>query len=164
MNLDNDTVEIRPMVLEDLKDVYVIDRQIRAAGEAITYADVATADIFAIDRDADQHKRPLSYIVGLLDLGFVAVINECISGYILGQIEHVGEKNEIASILIMGVHSDYKRQGIASKLVEAICDKFHSQGITKIFLTIDQRDSELIDFAEHLGFAADHRIDYTKTL
>ena len=157
-------VEIRPMALEALKDMFAIDKEIRAVGKTIiTYANVATEDIFAIDREANYQKRPVSYITGLLDFGFVAEIDGCIGGFILSKIEHIGENaTEVGTILILGVRPRYQRRGIASKLVTALCEKYNSKGIKIIRATIDQRDKDMISFAEHMGFLAGHRVDYYK--
>jgi len=165
MGHTEDKIEIRPLVLEDLKVMFLIDREIRATGKAITYANVTTGDIFTIDREVNHQKRPVSYIAGLLDFGFVAEIDGHISGFILGQVAHIGENAiEIGLILILGVHPDYQRRGIATKLVNALCEKYRSKGIKTIRTTIDQQDKDLLGFAEHMGFRAGHRVDYSKTL
>ncbi len=157
------SIEIRPMVLEDLKAIFLIDKEIRAIGKAITYANVATEDIFTIDREVNHQKRPVSYIVGLLDFGFVAEINSHICGFILGQAAHE-DTIEAGLILILGVHPDYHRKGIATGLVNALCEKYRSKGIKTIRATIDQQDKDLLGFVEHMGFIAGHRVDYSKTL
>ncbi len=156
-------IKIRPLVLEDLKAIFLIDRRIRAVGKAITYANVATEDIFTIGREVNHQKRPVSYIVGLLDFGFVAEIDSHICGFILGQVAHE-DATEVGLILMLGVHPDYQRKGIATNLVNTLCEKYRSKGIKTIRVTIDRQDKDLLDFVEHMDFIAGHRVDYSKTL
>lgn len=159
------TIEIRPMILEDLKAILLLDKEIRTTGKAITYANLTTEDIFTIDQEVNHHKRPVSYIVGLLDLGFVAAIDNHICGFILGRVVHIGEDaNEVGLILMLGVHPDYQRKGIATNLVNALCEKYRSKGIKTIYTTMDQRDKDLLGFIEHIGFRVSHRVDYSKAL
>ena len=164
--------EIRSMTLEDLDAVLSIDRKIRERGKAITYANLTTERIFTIDRVASHKTRPVSYvdlitgdISGLLDLGLVAQVEGHVRGFILGQVTHVGEgATEVGQILILGVHPDYGRKGIAGELVKAICEKYRSKGIRTVHIGIDQRDKDLEAFFEHMGFSVGHFIDYAKNI
>jgi len=156
-------IKIRSMVLEDLKSMFLIDKEIEATGKAITYADLTTEDIFTISQEANRHKMPLSYIVELLDFGFVVEINGQIRGFILGQVAHEND-TEVGLLLMLGVHPDYQRRGFATKLVNALCEKYRSKDIKTIRATIDQQDKDLLGFIEHVGFTAGYRVDYSKTL
>ena len=163
MSYTEGKIKIRPLALEDLKAIFLIDKEIKAIGKAITYANVATEDIFTIGREANHQERPVSYIVGLLDLGFVAEIDSHICGFILGQVAHE-DATEVGLILMLGVHPVIQRKGIATSLVNALCEKYRSKGIKTIRATIDQQDKDLLGFVEHMGFIAGHRVDYSKTL
>ncbi len=163
MSCIEDKIKIRPLVLEDLKAIFLIDKEIRAVGKAITYANVATEDIFTIGQEVNHQERPVSYIVGLLDFGFVAEIDSHICGFILGQIAHENA-TEVGLILMLGVHPDYQRKGIATNLVNTLCEKYCSKGIKTIRVTIDRQDKDLLGFVEHMDFIAGHRVDYSKTL
>lgn len=156
-------MEIRPIALEDLKAMFLIDKEIRATGKTVTYADLTTEDIFTISQEANRHKMPLSYIAQLLDFGFVAEIGGQICGFILGQVAHEND-TEVGLLLMLGIHPDYQRKGIATKLVNALCNKYHSKGIKTVRATIDQQDKDLLGFIEHMGFVAGHRVDYSKIL
>ena len=168
----NFTLKVRPMTLEDLGAIFSIDRKIRERGKAITYANLTTERIFTIDRKASRLTRPVSYvdlITGdvseLLDFGLAAEIEGHVRGFILGRVTHMGEAaTEVGQILILGVHPDDWRKGIASELVGAILEKIRSKGIRTIHIGIDQRDKELIAFFEHMGFNVGHLIDYSKRL
>lgn len=163
-------VKIRPLVLEDLDVILTIDHKIRSIEKAITYEYLTTEHIFTIDRKVSRMKQPTNYvdmitgnIADLLDLGIVAEIESHVRGFILGKVSATGTK-PAGEILILGVHPDFWRKGIASKLVNAIFERYRSKGIKMVKMEVDRRDKPLLDFCEHMGFNAGHRIDYSKTL
>ena len=163
---------IRPMSLEDLDAIFAIDHHIRRAGKAITYANLTTEHIFTIDRHVGRLAKPVSYVdlirgdvSELLELGVVAEIEGHVRGFIFGRIAHIGEAaTEIGVIPILGVHPDYQRSGIATKLVNAIGDKFRSKGIKRVRIDVDQRDKDLVGFVESMGFDVGHLINYSRRL
>ncbi len=163
---END-VTVRQLTLEDLDAIFSVDRKIRAIGQAITYANLTTERIFTIDRHVGRLARPISYvdlIAGdvseLLALGTVAEIEGHVRGFILGGVEHVGKSaTEVGRILILGIHPDYQRRGVAARLVEALCQGCRSRGITRLRIEVDQSDKELLGFVERMGFDVGHRID-----
>jgi len=165
-------IAIRLMSFGDLDAMFSIDRKIRASGKAVTYAKLTAEHIFTIDRKVSHQRRPTSYadlitgeVSGVLDFGFVAEIEGHVRGFILGKVTRLGEAaTEEGLVLIMGVHPDYQRRGIATKLVNALLDKFRARGIKKIRTGIDQRDKDLLGFAEHMGFNVGHLVVYPKTL
>jgi len=158
------------MVLGDLDALFFIDHKIRGLGKAVTYANLTTEHIFAIDRKVSRLKRPISYVdlitgdvTGLLELGLVAEVEGHVRGFILGRVAEVGEHaTPVGLILILGVHPEYQRNGIATQLVNALYDRYRSKGIKTVRIGIDQRDKELLSFFEHMGFNAGHLIDYAK--
>jgi GNAT superfamily N-acetyltransferase len=164
--------KIRSMTLDDLDAILLIDRKIRELGKAITYANLTTERIFTIDRKASSRKRPISNVdlitgdvSGLLEWGMAAEVEGHVRGFILGQVGHVGETaTEVGLILILGVHPNDWRKGIAHGLVNGLCEKFRSRGIKTLNIWIDQRDKDLLGFFERLGFSVGHLIDYSKTL
>ena len=165
-------IVIRPMNLSDLDAILSIDRKIRATGEAVTYAKLTTEHIFAIDRKSKRQARPTGYadlitedVRGLLELSSVAEVDGHVRGFILGDIAHIGEAaTETGTILIVGVHPEYQRRSIATKLVNALAEKYRSKGINKIRLGINTRDKGLVTFAEHMGFSPGHLVVYSKAL
>ena len=164
--------EIRSMTLEDRDAIFLIDRKIRGMGKAITYVNLTTERIFTIDRKVSRLRQPTSYVdlitgdvAGLLELGFVAEVEGHVRGFILGRVADVAERAiQVGVILILGVHPDYQRGGIATQLVNAMCDRYRSKGIKTVRIGIDQRDKELLAFFEHMGFSVGHLIDYSRTL
>ena len=165
-------VKMRSMTLEDFGVIFAIDQQIRAMGKAITYASITTEDIFAIDKDVRRLAQPTSYVdfvtrdmLARVELGLVAEVRGRVRGFILGRAMPVSEAApEVGVIQVLGVHPNYWRRGIATKLVTAICDKFGDKGIKTVRMRIDWRDKDLMGFFEHMGFKAGHLIDYTKSL
>lgn len=172
MASSNYHLKIRSMTLDDLDAILLIDRKIRELGKAITYANLTTERIFTIDRKASSRKRPISNVdlitgdvSGLLEWGMAAEVEGHVRGFILGQVGHVGETaTEVGLILILGVHPNDWRKGIAHGLVNGLCEKFRSRGIKTVNIGIDQRDKDLLGFFERLGFSVGYLIDYSKTL
>jgi ribosomal protein S18 acetylase RimI-like enzyme len=165
-------VDVRPMTLEDPDAIFFIDHEIRRKGQAITYANLTTERVFAIDRHVGRLAKPVSYIdlikgdvSDILALSFVAKVEGHVRGFILGRIAHAGETaTEIGTIAIVGVHPDYQQRGIAAQLVNILCKKYLSRGIKTVRIDVDRRDKELLNFVERMGFGVGHLIDYHKVL
>jgi len=165
-------IEVHSMRLVDLDAIFAIDRRIRSVGSAVTYETITTERIFKIDKHVGRLARPIGYadlikgdVSELLKYGMVAEVENHVRGFILGRVAHIGEEaSKIGVIVILGVHPDYQRRGIASQMVDAICDKFLYNGINKIRIAVDSRDKMLSSFIEHIGFNVGHLIEYTKAL
>ena len=141
-------VVIRPMEPEDIDAVLTIDRKISGVRRAITYADLITGDLG-----------------GVIDISFVAEINGQVAGFILARLAYVGEPvTEVGLVQILGVNPDYQRQGIATKLVNAMLERCKSKGIKAVRVTVNERDSQLRGFFQRMGFRRGQLIDYSKTL
>jgi ribosomal protein S18 acetylase RimI-like enzyme len=133
---------------EDIDSVLAIDRKITGVRRAVTYTDLITGDLG-----------------GVLALSVVAEVNGQVAGFILARRAYVGEPvTEAGLIQILGVDPDYWRQGIATKLVNALLDTCRSKKLSAVRIIIDERDSQLQGLFEHLGFRRGELIDYTKTL
>jgi len=141
-------VRIRPMEPEDIDAVLAIDKKISGVRRAVTYTDLITGDLG-----------------GVLDLSFVAEADGHIAGFILARRAYVGEPvAEVGLVQILGVDPDYGRQGIATKLVEALLESGQSENLKAVRIMIKERDSQLQAFFAHMGFKRGQLIDYTKTL
>jgi ribosomal protein S18 acetylase RimI-like enzyme len=141
-------IRIRPMEHEDIDAVLAIDRKITGVRRAVTYTDLITGDLG-----------------GVLALSLVAEVNGQVAGFILARRAYVGEPvTEVGLVQILGVDPEYWRQGIATKLVNALLDTCRSKGLNAVWIMINQRDSQLQGLFEHLGFRRGELIDYTKTL
>ena len=133
---------------EDIDAVLAIDRKITGVRRAVTYTDLITGDLG-----------------GVLALSFVAEVNGQVAGFILARRAYLGDPvTEVGLVQILGVDPEYWRQGIATKLVNALLDTCRSKGLNAVWIMINQRDSQLQGFFEHLGFRRGELIDYTKTL
>ena len=166
------TIEIRPMILEDLKAILLLDKEIRTTGKAITYANLTTEYILSAGRKVSYQESPTSYVssitgnvAALLDFSFVAEVDCQVCGFILGQVARLREAaTELGIIQMIGVHPDYQRKGIGAKLVNALADKCRSKGIKIMRIGIDHRDKSLLNLVEHMDFGVGRLIVYSKVL
>jgi GNAT superfamily N-acetyltransferase len=166
---EQDKIEVRPVTLEDIDAILSIDKEIRAAGNVITYRNLTTEYILSAGRGTPPQQSPASYarsLTGdtapLLNLSFVAEVNGQVRGFILGQVAHMRESaTEIGIIQMIGVHPDYQGRGIGSRLIRALADKCRAQGIKVMRIGIDYRDKSLRGLVEHAGFGVDRLIVYS---
>jgi ribosomal protein S18 acetylase RimI-like enzyme len=169
---EQDKIEVRPIKLEDIDPILSIDREIRAAGNVITYRNLTAEYILSAGRGISHQESPASYIrsftgdaAPLLNLSFVAEVNGQVRGFVLGQVARVRESaTEIGIIQMIGVHPDYQRRGIGSRLVRALSDKYQSQGIKVMRIAVDYRDKSLLGLVEHAGFGVDRLVIYSMVL
>jgi len=166
---EQDKIEVRPIKLEDIDPILSIDKEIRAAGNVITYRNLTAEYILSAGRGIPPQESPASYIrsftgdaAPLLNLSFVAEVNGQVRGFILGQVARGRESaTEIGIIQMIGVHPDYQRRGIGSRLVRALSDKYRSQGIKVMRIGVDYRDKSLLGLVEHAGFGVDRLVIYS---
>lgn len=141
-------LRIRPMEHEDISPVLAIDQSISGIKRAITYTDLITGDLD-----------------GVLNLSVVAELNGEVVGFILARHALVGEPfHEVGFIHIMGVDPDHWRQGIATKMVNALLERCRTKGLKTVQLMINEQDNQLQGFFSHLGFRRGNLIDFNKTL
>jgi GNAT superfamily N-acetyltransferase len=165
-------IRVRPMVVGDINAVLAVDRAVRAAGKAITYANLTTEYILSMDRGVAHEESPTSYadsitgnVVALLDFSFVAEVGGQVRGFILGQIAHLREAaTEFGVIQMIGVHPDYQRRRIGISLLNALADKYRSRGIKTMRVGVDYRDKDLRSLIEHMGFGVGRLVVYSKIL
>jgi len=132
---------------EDIDSVLAIDRKITGVRRAVTYTELITGDLG-----------------GVLGLSFVAEVDGEVRGFVLARRAYVGEPTEVGLIQILGVDPDYQRQGIATKMVNALLDTCRSKKLNAVRIMVNERDSQLQGLFQHLGFRRGKLIDYTKTL
>jgi ribosomal protein S18 acetylase RimI-like enzyme len=141
-------IRIRPMEHEDIDSVLAIDRRITGVRRAVTYTELITGDLG-----------------GVLALSFVAEVDGVVQGFLLARrIYIVAPPSEVGLIQILGVDPDYQRQGIATKMVNALLDTCREKKLSAVRIMINERDSQLVGLFEHLGFRRGELIDYTKSL
>jgi len=141
-------LKVRPMEPEDISGILEVDRKISGVARALTYRDLV--------REA---------LGGQIDMSFVAEIDNQFVGFVMAYLTYVREQvSEACVIQIFGVDPKFQKQGIASKLIQALLDKCRSQKIKLVRVMIDERDSELQGFFKRLGFDRGRYIDYSKTV
>lgn len=141
-------IKIRPMEPEDINGILEVDRKISGMQRAITYRDLV--------REA---------LGGEVDMSFVAEVDNQFVGFVLAYLTYVREQiTEACVIQIFGIDPKYQRQGIASKLIQALIDKCRSKKIKLVRVMLEERDSELQSLFKRLGFDRGHYIDYSKIL
>lgn len=141
-------VNIRPMEPEDINGILEVDRKISGVQRALTYRDLV--------REA---------LGGQIDMSFVAEVDNQFVGFALAYLTYVREQiSEACVIQIFGVDPKYQRQGIATKLIQALAEKCRSKKIKLIRAMIDERDSELQNFFKLQGFDRGRYIEYSKSI
>jgi ribosomal protein S18 acetylase RimI-like enzyme len=163
------SIQVRPMILSDLDDIFTIDENIkaRAFGESITFEDISTKQIFGMDEsESIQGDKPsVTEAAELISFGFVAEVDGRVCGFILGRKSYIGsDATEFGEIVFLGVLPDYWRKGIAARLLDSLCNKFRGRDISTISIAVATRDIVLRAFFEHMGFSRGPLLSYTKTL
>jgi ribosomal protein S18 acetylase RimI-like enzyme len=133
---------------EDIDSVLAIDRKITGKRRAVTYTELITGDLG-----------------GVLALSFVTEVDGVVQGFLLARrVYTVSPPGEVGLIQILGVDPDYQRQGIATKMVNALLDTCRAKKLNAVRIMINENDSQLVGLFEHMGFRRGELIDYTKTL
>jgi ribosomal protein S18 acetylase RimI-like enzyme len=95
-------------------------------------------------------------------MSFVAEVDNQFVGFALAYLTYVREQiSEACVIQIFGVDPKYQRQGIATKLIQALIEKCRSKKIKLVRVMIDERDNELQNFFKRQGFDRGRYIDYS---
>ena len=82
--------------------------------------------------------------------GFLAHTSEHrLMGLLLGQITS-GE----AEIYTLATHPDYRRQGVASQLIEKLIVECLAQSVERIHLEVNETNFSAIEFYKEAGFTA----------
>jgi GNAT superfamily N-acetyltransferase len=137
-------VKIRPLSLDNIKDIVRIEKRIEEKlgiinEERMEYLKEATR--YNIERSDP-----------MMSLG--AELDENIVGFIIGEIRiwefGIGEKT--GWIRILGVDPDFQRRGIGRKLGEALLEHFERRGIKRVRTMAEWYTGDLISFFKSLGF------------
>jgi ribosomal protein S18 acetylase RimI-like enzyme len=149
-------VKIRPLSLDNIKDIVRIEKRIEGKlgiinEERIEYLKEATR--YNIERSDP-----------MMSLG--AELDENIVGFIIGEIRiwefGIGEKT--GWIRILGVDPDFQRRGIGRKLGEALLEHFERRGIKRVRTMAEWYTGDLISFFRSLGFNMLNMIPLEKEL
>jgi GNAT superfamily N-acetyltransferase len=149
-------VKIRPLSLENIKDIERIEKRIEGKlgvinEERMEYLKEATR--YNIERSDP-----------MMSLG--AELDGNIVGFIIGEIRiwefGIGEKT--GWIRILGVDPDFQRRGIGRKLGEALLEHFERRGIKRVRTMAEWYTGDLISFFRTLGFNMLNMIPLEKEL
>lgn len=149
-------VKIRPLSLDNIKDIVRIEKRIEGKlgiinEERMRYLKEATR--YNIERSDP-----------MMSLG--AELDENIVGFIIGEIRiwefGIGEKT--GWIRILGVDPDFQRRGIGRKLGEALLEHFERRGIKRVRTMAEWYTGDLISFFKSLGFNMLNMIPLEKEL
>ena len=136
-------IKIREMTDEDIDAVLAMDRKIVGDERAITYRD------------------PLSFYLGAeLGLSFAAEAEGKVIGFALGRLRDP----DTGWIQTVAVDPEYRRQGIATKLVEALIDRCRSKGARTVHTVVSWRDWGMLSFLRSLGFTRGEMVDLQRSL
>ena len=141
-------VSIKLMTDEDIDGVLAIDRKLRGAKRAISFAD-------PID----------DYVGGEVGVSCVARAESRVVGVILGRLVTMpNEGIKVAWIQILGIDPDLQGQGIGTKLVKAFETQASKKGAERIHLLTMPSDKTLKPFFESVGYSAGKFIQLQKKL
>ena len=149
-------VKIRPLSLDNIKDIVRIEKRIEGKlgiinEERMEYLKEATR--YNIERSDP-----------MMSLG--AELDENIVGFIIGEIRiwefGIGEKT--GWIRILGVDPDFQRRGIGRKLGEALLEHFERRGIKRVRTMAEWYTGDLISYFKSLGFNMLNMIPLEKEL
>ena len=141
-------LEIRPMESMDIGTVFDIDKSLTGEERAINLTNLVSEDLG-----------------GVLDLSFVAEVNNRVIGFILARHTSFGEPVVEAGLIQgLGVHPLHQGHDVGSKLFAALTKKAQSKGINTLRVMLNERDSRMKGFFEHLGFNRAQLTVYDKLL
>jgi len=152
-------VKIRPMERGDIDAMLAVYNKIReekmpgVKRSRLSYRGAMTFDEVALTDPG-----------GPLDLSLVAEVDGNVVGFIWGRLALVGIPiDEVGIIHMLIVDPDYQKQGIATKLVNAMVKRCHDRKVNTVRAVIDERHWELQNYFQGLGFKRSELVIYTKT-
>ena len=120
--------------------------------EIVKMTEAHVAQVAALEAlcfsDPWSERSVSSELANPLSCWLVAVDGETVAGYVGSQT--VLDETDMMNI---AVHPDYRRQGIAAALVDALVDKLKDKGSRCLTLEVRQSNLPAITLYEKLGFA-----------
>ena len=138
-------ISVRPMRPDDADDVHRLDHLILGDDRSITWDQNVTRFIEQSDYGALPHPS----------LGcFVALRNNLLVGFLLAEVRagKYGLPNGMW-IVAVGVHSEQRRHGIGSMLVEQLQAQCSERGITAIYAALESEDTRDMNFLKSCGLS-----------
>ena len=78
---------------------------------------------------------------------------------IIGTGALIPKSNNTAEVVRMSVAADMRRQGIASQILQRLCDHARSRGYQRLVLETTETWHEVIEFYKRFGFQISHSIN-----
>lgn len=152
-------VKIRPMERDDINALLAVYSKIREEKlPGVKRSRLSYRGDMTFDEVASTNPG------GPLDLSCVAEIDGEVVGFIWGQLAFAGiPVDEVGIIRVLIIDPDYQKQGIATKLVDAMVKRCHDRGVKTLRAVIDERHWELQNYFQKLGFQRSELLIYTKT-
>jgi ribosomal protein S18 acetylase RimI-like enzyme len=141
-----ETVNIRPMTKGDIHAVLALDWRTARGHTHLSYKDMVALNLG-----------------GSLDVSFVAEEGGKIVGFVLTRLAYLMIPfTEVCIVQGMLIDPDYQGHGIGTKLFEKLLEHCHSQGINTIRTLVEERNEELRQFVERLGFRRSRIVNYDR--
>jgi ribosomal protein S18 acetylase RimI-like enzyme len=139
MQIDKETLEIRPLREDDYESIVLIDT--RAAGRA------------RHDYIGRKFENAIQS-AGQLGTSYVATMDGEVVGFIMGEV-YLGEFGipaDTATIDTIGVHPDREGAGIARMLLAEFVNHCRVAGVKRIHTLVEWTEEPLLRFFDHMGF------------
>jgi ribosomal protein S18 acetylase RimI-like enzyme len=144
---EQDAVNIRRMTNDDIHAVLALDWRAEGGRSLLSYKDIVALNLG-----------------GSLDVSFVAEVGGKVIGFVITRLAYLMIPfTEVCIVQGMLVEPDYQRRHIGTKLFEKLLEHCHSQGINTIRTLVEERNEELRQFVERLGFRRSHIVNYDRT-
>ncbi len=141
-------VNVRPMERRDILPVLAMFKKMPDARGALTHKDL-TSWRLGKERDAS----------------FVTEVDGQIVGLLLARFTFLGiPVAEVCSIQVMFVDPDYQRQKIGAGLINAVVDRCYAEGVTTVRAFLDEKNWQLKNFVENMGFKPSGIIECVRTV
>jgi ribosomal protein S18 acetylase RimI-like enzyme len=151
-------LKIRPMERGDINSIISIYSKIReekipgVKRSRLSYRKAMTFDEVAVTNPG-----------GPADLSLVAEVDGKPVGFIWSGLAYVGiPVDEIGIIYMLIIDPDYQKQGIASKLVDALMKRCREKKVHTVRAVLDEREWELQNYFQKLGFKRSELAIFTR--
>lgn len=144
--LARDRIPVRSMIEADLPWLVAIDRAITG-------------------RDRSRYfERKLNEVLHESDVGvsLVAEVDERQVGFVMARVSlgEFGRTEPAAEMDTIGIHPDYRGQGIGRALLSQLFVNLVTLRVEKVMTEVDWSDTELIAFLAHCGFRPSARLAF----
>ena len=146
-----------------LVSIIIKNSQIQIGGALLVYCiRPATRQdmpyVFQIEKLSFVHYFPYHLLESLRheakDLFLVYEQDDCIIGYTVAILPN----NDAAHLVSIAVHPNFRRRGIATRLIKELLKRLCEKGISYVYLEVDVMNEAAIKLYQKLGFTIVERI------